>query len=77
MHAHTRDVSSRGISFYFPTPLEVGSKLHLIMTLPPELTLSAAIRVQCNGHVIRIEREAERNGFTIAAVIDHYDFLAD
>jgi hypothetical protein len=77
IRAHTRDVSSRGVCFSSPAPLPVGTALQFIMTLPSEVTLSIPLRVRCSGHVIRTEDQQGRAEVTIAAVIDHYDFLAD
>ncbi len=74
--AYTRDVSSRGICFYIPTPLEVGAHLEFTLTLPPEITLTEAIRVRCSARVVRVEH-AEGEGVAVAAVIDRYEFLAD
>jgi hypothetical protein len=77
LYAQTRDVSSRGICFYSPTNLAVGSTLTFTLTLPPEVTLSAPMRVQCISHVVRTEPQNGNPGVPVAAVIDHYDFLAD
>ncbi len=74
--AFTRDVSSRGICFYISTPLEIGSQLEFTLTLPPEITLTEAIRVRCTARVVRVE-EGDGNGLAVAAVIDRYEFLAE
>ena len=73
--AHTRDVSSRGISFYIDTPLEVGSDLQFTLTLPPEVTLTDAIRVRCYARVVRVDPGPNGVGVAVAAVIDRYEFL--
>ena len=77
LRAYTRDVSSRGVCFSCPAPVVVGTKLQFIMTLPSEITLSAPIRVQCSGHVIRTEDQEGCPEISVAAIIDRYDFLAD
>lgn len=76
--AHTRDVSSRGICFYFDSPLQVGSDLEFTLTLPPEITLTESIRVRCKGTVVRVENPAAPGGkMGIAATIQHYEFVSE
>lgn len=76
--AHTRDVSSRGISFFFDTQLEPGSDIEFTMTLPPEITLTESIRVRCKGTVVRVEPPSTPGGKVgIAATIQHYEFVAE
>jgi hypothetical protein len=76
--AHTRDVSSRGICFYFDTLIEPGSDIEFTMTLPPEITLTESIRVRCKGKVVRVDTAAGPSGKVgIAATIQHYEFVAD
>jgi hypothetical protein len=76
--AHTRDVSSRGICFYFDTPLATGSDIEFTLTLPPEITLTESIRVRCKGTVVRVEPSPTPGGKVgIAATIQHYEFLSE
>ena len=76
--AHTRDVSSRGISFYFDTVLQPGSDIEFTLTLPPEITLTESIRVRCKGKVVRVDTPQMAGGkLGIAATIQHYEFVAD
>jgi hypothetical protein len=44
------------------------------LTLPPEITMTQAIRVNCSGKVVRVERDPIGK-FGVAALIDHYRFL--
>ncbi len=75
--AQIRDVSARGICFYLDAPIEQGSPIGFTLTLPPEITLTESIRVQCKGRVVRIE-EGEANGkMAVAAVIEEYEFLPE
>jgi hypothetical protein len=74
--AFTRDVSSRGICFLISTPLVVGAQLEFTLTLPPEITLTEAIRVRCTARVVRVDENAGE-GLAVAAVIDRYEFLAE
>jgi hypothetical protein len=75
--AQTRDVSSRGICFYIDTSFAVGSNLEFTLTLPPEVTLTEAIRVRCKARVVRVEPGAEKESIAVAAIIDRYEFLSD
>lgn len=73
--AQLRDVSARGICLYLDSPIEKGSPIGFTLTLPPEITLTESIRVQCKGRVIRTENGAGK--FTAAAVIEEYEFLPE
>jgi hypothetical protein len=73
--AITRDVSAKGVyiltdhdGFTSDTPIE------FTLTLPPEITMTQAIRVNCSGKVVRVERDPIGK-FGVAALIDHYRFL--
>ena len=50
-----RDVSARGICFYLDSAIEQGAHIGFTLTLPPEVTLTESIRVQCQGRVVRVE----------------------
>ncbi|HYE25950.1 MAG TPA: PilZ domain-containing protein [Clostridia bacterium] len=73
--AHTRDVSSRGICFYTDRKIEAGSEVEFTLTLPPEITLTEAIQVHCKGRIVRVEQSTDGK-LTVAAQIDHYQFVA-
>ena len=77
MSAQTRDVSARGICFYLEAPLAVGSEIDFTLTLPPEITLTESIRVQCKGRVVRVEEARDDGKVTVAAVIEQYEFLPE
>jgi hypothetical protein len=47
------------------------------MTLPPEITLTESIRVQCKGRVVRVENGAGDGRIAVAAVIEEYEFLPE
>jgi len=72
-----RDVSARGICLYLDSPIEQGSPLGFTLTLPPEITLTESIRVQCKARVVRVENGADDGKMAVAAVIEEYEFLAD
>ena len=75
--AQIRDVSARGICFYLDSPIEQGSPIGFTLTLPPEITLTESIRVQCKGRVVRVENGTSDAKLAVAAVIEEYEFLPE
>jgi hypothetical protein len=75
--AQLRDVSARGICFYLENAVEQGSPIGFTLTLPPEITLTESIRVQCKGHVVRVEETNGNGKLAVAAVIEEYEFLPE
>lgn len=75
--AHLRDVSARGISFYLDSDIEQGTEISFTLTLPPEITLTESIRVQCKGRVVRVENGQADGRVRVAAVIEEYEFLPE
>ena len=73
--AQVRDVSARGICLYLDSPIQPGSPIAFTLTLPPEITLTENIRVQCKGRVVRTEPGAQEGKISAAAVIEEYFFL--
>jgi hypothetical protein len=75
--AFTKDVSARGIFFFIDSPVEPGSKIDFILTLPPEVTLTENIRVRCRGQIVRVEQQSAASGgrLGVAAAIESYDFV--
>lgn len=75
--AQIRDVSARGICFYLDSALAQGSPIGFTLTLPPEITLTESIRVQCKGRVVRVEDPRDDGKLAVAAVIEEYEFLPE
>ena len=75
--AQIRDVSARGISFYLESAVAQGSHIGFTLTLPPEITLTESIRVQCKGRVVRVENGRADGKLAVAAVIEEYEFLPE
>ena len=73
--AQIRDVSARGVCFYLDSKVDKGSPIGFTLTLPPEITLTESIRVQCTGRVVRVENGLPGGKVTVAAVIEEYEFL--
>jgi hypothetical protein len=72
-----RDVSARGICFYLQSSISQGSSIEFALTLPPEITLTESIRVQCKGRVVRVENSQPNGQMAVAAVIEEYEFLPE
>ena len=75
--AQLRDVSARGICLYLDSPMAQGSPIGFTLTLPPEITLTESIRVQCKGRVVRVETPSDDGKMAVAAVIEEYEFLPE
>jgi hypothetical protein len=75
--AQIRDVSARGICFYLESAVAQGSPIGFTLTLPPEITLTESIRVQCKGRVVRVENGRADGKLAVAAVIEEYEFLPE
>ena len=75
--AQLRDVSARGICFFLETEVAQGSQIGFTLTLPPEITLTESIRVQCKGRVVRVENGRVDGKLAVAAVIEEYEFLPE
>jgi hypothetical protein len=72
--ASTRDVSAKGIFLLLDEEVANGSPIEFTLTLPPEITMTQSIRVNCSGKVVRVERDP-RGKYGVAALITHYRFL--
>jgi hypothetical protein len=75
--AQLRDVSARGICFFLETEVAQGSQIGFTLTLPPEITLTESIRVQCKGRVVRVDNGQADGKLAVAAVIEEYEFLPE
>ena len=75
--AQIRDVSARGICFDLESSVSQGSPIGFTLTLPPEITLTESIRVQCKGRVVRVENSRPDGKVGVAAVIEEYEFLPE
>jgi len=74
--AQIRDVSAGGICFYLDSAIAEGSPIGFTLTLPPEITLTESIRVQCKGRVVRVEDAQTEGKVRVAAMIEEYEFLS-
>ena len=74
--SETRNVSARGVFFFMESAPAEGSEVEFTLTLPPEITLTEALRIHCSGHVVRVDRGAGSK-VGIAAAIDRYDLSGE
>lgn len=75
--SQTKDVSARGVFFYLDSDVAAGSELEFTLTLPPEITLTQAMRVHCTGRVVRVDQSGGRARVGIAAAIDKYEITGE
>jgi len=74
-HTETQNVSARGVFFYFDQPVPAGTKLEIILTFPPHVTLTDSVRVRFFAHVIRVEESTTSVRTGVAAMIENYEFM--
>lgn len=75
---HTHNVSSNGVYFEFGSPVDIGTAIEFVLTLPEQITKGNAVRIKCVGKVVRVD-QAVGNGESIgvAATIERYEFLRE
>jgi hypothetical protein len=72
----TRDLSSSGIFLYSESEIKPGSKLELVVMLPPSLGLGPGGWTLCQASVVRME-ESDGKGMGIAATLDRIELLPE
>jgi hypothetical protein len=72
----TRDLSSSGIFLYSESGMKAGSKLELVVMLPPGLGFGSGGWTLCQASVVRVE-QSEGKGIGIAATLDRIEFLPE
>jgi PilZ domain len=72
----TRDLSSSGIFLYSESEMKAGSKLELVIMLPPSMGLGPGGWTLCGASVVRVE-ESDGKGLGIAATIDRIALLPE
>jgi hypothetical protein len=70
--ALSHDVSSLGIFFFMNQAPPEGGRIEFVVTLPPEVTLTDSMRVDCHGRVIRVVAEPGSR-YGVGATIDGYN----
>jgi len=72
----TRDLSSSGIFLYSESGLEAGSKLELVITIPPGLGIGPGGWALCQASVVRVEDEGGKR-VGVAASLDRIELLPE
>jgi hypothetical protein len=72
----TRDLSSSGIFLYSEAGIKEGSKLELVIMLPPGLGIGSGGWTLCDASVVRVEK-SEGKGIGIAATLDRIAVLPE
>lgn len=72
----TRDLSSSGVFLYSETGLKPGSKLELVIMLPPGVGLGPGGWTLCEASVVRVE-ESTGKSVGIAATLDRIALLPE
>ena len=72
----SRDLSSSGIFLYSESAMKTGSKLELVIMLPPGLGLGPGGWTLCQASVVRVE-QSEGKGVGIAATLDRIAWLPE
>ncbi|HZS95457.1 MAG TPA: PilZ domain-containing protein [Terriglobales bacterium] len=72
--AVTRDLSMGGVFLYTDRRITEGSKLEIVLILPPELGLGEKQWACCQARVVRVE---DGDQFGVAATIDRLDMLPE
>jgi PilZ domain len=72
----TRDLSSAGIFIYSESGMKAGSKLELVIMLPPGLGMGPGGWTLCEASVVRVE-ESDGKGMGIAATLDRIALLPE
>jgi hypothetical protein len=74
-NTETQNVSARGVFFYLDRAVSAGTKLDVILTFPPHITLTDPVRVRFTARVIRVEHPLPSLRVGTAAMIEDYEFL--
>lgn len=69
-HAECKDITSRGVYFFLPAEIEIGSSVELVIVI----TLAEPVRVRCQARVRRTEIK-KRYQVGVAAEIEVFQFL--
>jgi hypothetical protein len=72
----THDLSSSGIFLYSDSEMKAGSKLELVIMLPPGMGLGPGGWTLCEASVVRVEK-SEGKGMGVAATIERIASLPE
>ncbi|MEQ1949239.1 MAG: PilZ domain-containing protein [Bryobacteraceae bacterium] len=66
----TKNMSSCGVLFSTPVPIDVGSPIEYMITLPNASGTRVDVRLRCLGTVVRADEDAN-----FAATLERYEFV--
>lgn len=66
----TKNVSSSGVLFSSPVPVDVGEPIEYVITFPRATGTRSDVRLRCVGKVLRNDPEE-----TFAATLERYEFV--
>lgn len=72
----SRDLSSTGIFLYSESEMKAGTKLELVVMVPPGLGLGPGGWALCQASVVRVEQSGGK-GMGIAATFDRVELLPE
>lgn len=75
LQTETQNVSARGVFFYLDRPVPAGTRCEVVLTFPPHITLTDAVRVRFTARVIRVDSPLPSSRVGTAAMIEDYEFL--
>ena len=70
----SRDLSAKGVYFTLAPEVRLASHVEFFMTLPPQMCQGRAVRVHCQGRVVRREALDGEGRIGVAAAIDEYEW---
>jgi hypothetical protein len=76
-YGQTRDISTSGLYFTVPQPLQAGSRIEMSLTLPTAITGGNEVILEVVARVVRVEdgSGAGHQKIGVAAHIEKYDIV--
>jgi hypothetical protein len=70
----TRDVSCKGAYFWGRAVFEVGQRLRLAWSIPPELNRQLGLEIRCVAEVVRVDpTQPDKPGMGVAIRVLHFE----
>jgi len=73
----TQDLSARGTFFFTDYPLATGEPIEVSLVMPSAITLGDAMRVRCQGTVLRVIQPSVGTMLGVAVQFTGYEYLAE
>jgi len=75
LHTETQNISAEGLFFYLDREIAVGTQIEIVLTLPPQVTLTDSVRVRFRGRTVRVEQSWPLSRAGVAVAIETHEFL--